>query len=86
MKDEEFINHLLSIRDYWSKEKPNSAKEALDGFVFSFLAMCDGESGINDFHSLTIIDDEDGKAINPKWPLHERLCEILRDKGEYEPL
>ena len=71
-KSEEFVKQLMSIRDYWLNEsRAETAKEKVDGFIFSMLVMFDGDSGSNDFHPLEIKDLTDGKVIDSIGCLHE---------------
>lgn len=67
---EKFIDNLKAIKKYWITLPDKSAEEVADGIIFSILVMIDGDSGINDFHSLKIIDEETGEQINHGY-LHE---------------
>ena len=75
-KTEEFLKQLIELKKYWVNQHPTNSEEAVDGFIFSFLVMCDGDSGMNDFHPLTITDDADNKSISNEYPLHEQYCAI----------
>jgi len=76
-KAEEFIKQLISIRDYWLNEsRAETAKDKVDGFIFSMLVMFDGDSGANDFHSIELTDVEDGESINECDCLHETFCRL----------
>jgi hypothetical protein len=79
---EEFIEQLKSIRDYWlSLPKERSTKEIVDGVLFSLLVMFDGDSGMNDFHYLKIIDCKSGKRIDcghlHEYYFREKECKQL---------
>ena len=63
-KSEEFVKQLIAYRDYWLDEtRAKTAKEKLDGFLFSILVMFDGCSGMNDFHLITLVDDKTKEVI-----------------------
>lgn len=71
-KSEEFVKQLMAIRDYWLNEsRAKTAKEKMDGFLFSVLVMFDGGAGVNDCHPLEIKDLTDGKVIDSIGCLHE---------------
>lgn len=63
-KQKEFIEQIKTIKDYWLSLPDKTKEEAVDGVLFSLLVMIDGDSGINDFHSLKIIDTTDKKRID----------------------
>ena len=67
---EKFIQQIKSIRDYWMKQSNKTTEEVVDGVIFSLLVMIDGDSAINDFHSLKVIDTHDGKRLDCGY-LHE---------------
>lgn len=67
---EKFIQQIKSIRDYWLKQSNKTTEEVVDGVIFSLLVMIDGDSAINDFHSLKVIDTHDGKRLDCGY-LHE---------------
>lgn len=69
-KQEQFINQIKAIKNYWLSQPNITAEDAVDGVLFSLLVMIDGDSGINDFHSLEIIDTADGQQIDCGY-LHE---------------
>jgi hypothetical protein len=69
-KQEEFISQLKDIKNYWLSLPNKTTEEAVDGVLFSLLVMIDGESGMNDFHALEIIDTEDDQQIDCGY-LHE---------------
>ena len=71
-KSEKFIKQLTEIRDYWLNEsRAETAKEKVDGFIFSMLVMFDGDSGANDFHPLEIKDLTNDEVIDSVGCLHE---------------
>jgi len=70
-KEKEFIEQILTIRDYWANIHPNNGKEAIDGFIHSLLVMFDGDAGANDFHFIVLTDAVDQQNINDQYPLHE---------------
>lgn len=80
-KEKQFIYNILALRDYWLKEeRAITTKDKLDGFIFSLLAMLDGESGLNDFHYIKLYDAQTKKYINDgNIFLHETLCAIERE-------
>ena len=69
-KQEEFINQLKNIKNYWLSLPDQTTEEVVDGVLFSLLVMIDGDSGMNDFHPLEIIDTKDGQQIDCGY-LHE---------------
>ena len=69
-KDKQFIQDILTIRDYWLAHSADK-KEAVDGFIHSLLVMFDGDAGANDFHPIQLIDTEEMEIINDQYPLHE---------------
>ena len=69
-KQEQFVNQLKDIKNYWLRQSTRMTEEIVDGVLFSLLVMIDGESGMNDFHALRIIDTEDGQQIDCGY-LHE---------------
>ena len=73
-KQEEFISQLKDIKNYWLSLPDKTAEEVVDGVLFSLLVMIDGESGMNDFHALEIIDTEDEQQIDCGY-LHELFCD-----------
>ena len=72
-KQEEFISQLKDIKNYWLSLPNKTTEEVVDGVLFSLLVMIDGESGMNDFHALEIIDTEDEQQIDCGY-LHEIYC------------
>lgn len=72
-KQEQFIEQINAIKNYWLSLPNKTAEEVVDGAFFSLLVMIDGESGMNDFHALEIIDTEDGQQIDCGY-LHEIYC------------
>ena len=73
-KQEEFISQLKDIKNYWLSLPDKTTEEVVDGVLFSLLVMIDGESGMNDFHALEIIDTEDEQQIDCGY-LHELFCD-----------
>lgn len=73
-KQEQFIEQIKNIKDYWLSLPNKTTEEVVDGVLFSLLVMIDGDSGMNDFHPLEIIDTKDGQQINCGY-LHELFCE-----------
>lgn len=69
-KQEQFVNQIKNIKNYWLSVPNQTTEEVIDGVLFSLLVMIDGDSGMNDFHSLKIIDTEDGQRIDCGY-LHE---------------
>ena len=69
-KQEEFIKQIKNIKDYQLKVPDKTTEEVVDGVLFSLLVMIDGDSGMNDFHPLRVVDDTDGKQIDCGY-LHE---------------
>ena len=72
-KQEEFISQLKGIKNYWLSLPDKTTEQVVDGVLFSLLVMIDGESGMNDFHALEIIDTEDEQQIDCGY-LHEFYC------------
>lgn len=60
----EFIQQTKEIRDYWLSLPDKTTEEIVDGVLFSMLVMFDGDSAINDFHALKIIDTHTGTRID----------------------
>ena len=73
-KQEQFIEQIKNIKNYWLSVPDKTTEEVVDGVLFSLLVMIDGDSGMNDFHPLAIMDMEDGQQINCGY-LHELFCE-----------
>ena len=69
-KQEEFIEQIKGIKNYWLSLPDETTEEVIDGVLFSLLVMIDGDSGMNDFHPLKIVDTIDGEQINCGY-LHE---------------
>lgn len=69
-KQEQFIEQIKDIKNYWLRQKTRTTEEIVDGVLFSLLVMIDGDSGMNDFHALEIIDTEDDESISCGY-LHE---------------
>lgn len=69
-KQEQFSNRLKDIKNYWLALPNKTTEEVVDGVLFSLLVMIDGDSGMNDFHALKIIDTVDGQHIDCGY-LHE---------------
>lgn len=69
-KQEQFINQIKNIKNYWLALPDKTTEEVVDGALFSLLVMIDGYSGMNDFHPLEIIDTIDGQQIDCGY-LHE---------------
>lgn len=69
-KQEQFIKQIKDIKNYWLSLPNKTTEEVVDGVLFSLLVMIDGDSGMNDFHALEIIDTEDDKSISCGY-LHE---------------
>ena len=69
-KDKQFIQNILSIRDYWLKHSTDK-EDAVDGFIHSLLVMFDGDSSVNDFHFIQLVDAVEMETINDQYPLHE---------------
>lgn len=62
---EEFIEQLCTLKDYWLNEsRAETSEEKIDGFIHSLLTMIDGDSGINDFHYIKLLDTVMHKYIN----------------------
>ena len=73
-KQEQFIEQLKTIKNYWLSLPDKTTEEVVDGVLFSLLVMIDGDNGMNDFHALEIIDTVDGQQIDCGY-LHELFCE-----------
>ena len=69
-KQKQFINQIKDIKNYWLRQSTRTTEEIVDGVLFSLLVMIDGDSGMNDFHALQVIDTEDGQQIDCGY-LHE---------------
>jgi hypothetical protein len=69
-KQEQFIDQLKDIKNYWLRQPGLSTEETVDGVLFSLLVMIDGDSSANDFRALEIIDTEDDESISCGY-LHE---------------
>lgn len=69
-KQEQFIEQIKNIKNYWLSMPDKTTEEVIDGVLFSLLVMIDGDSGINDFRALEIIDTEDDEFISCGY-LHE---------------
>lgn len=85
-KSKEFIKQILNIRDYWlnvGKEQNYDSKTIVNGTIFSILVMLDGDSSSNDFHSIELMDEHDGKRIDCGY-LHELLGVVEKERTEKE--
>jgi hypothetical protein len=80
-KQEQFINQIKNIKNYWFSLPNKTAEEVVDGVLFSLLVMIDGDSGMNDFHALEIIDTEDDQQIDCGY-LHEIYCSQTEEGSE----
>ena len=80
-KAQELIEQINAIKDYWL-EQGKDKKTTLEGFIFSLLSMIDGESGINDCHSIELKDEKTGIVINKGIYLHEVLVASKEDKND----
>lgn len=69
-KHEEFIKQINSIKNYWISLPNKTTEEVVDGVLFSLLVMIDGDSGVNDFHPLKIIDVMDDEQVDSGY-LHD---------------
>ena len=69
-KQEQFIEQLKDIKDYWLRQPNLTTEETVDGVLFSLLVMIDGDSSANNFRALEIIDTEDDESISCGY-LHE---------------
>lgn len=76
-EQEKFIQQVKGIRDYWLELPGKTTEDAVDGAIFSLLVMVDGCSGMNDFHSLKIIDTQTRKRLDTGC-LHDMFCAALR--------
>ena len=72
-KQEQFIEQIKDIKNYWLSLPDKTVEEVVDGVLFSLLVMIDGDSGMNDFHALELIDTEDDESISCGY-LHEIYC------------
>lgn len=73
-KSVEFIETVIALRDYWLALPNKTTEEVVNGVLFSMMVMFDGDSGMNDFHALKIIDTDDRKRIDCGF-IHELFCE-----------
>lgn len=80
-KQEQFIKQIKDIKNYWLSLPNKTTEEVIDGAFFSLLVMIDGESGMNDFHALEIIDTEDDQQIDCGY-LHEIYCNQTEEGRE----
>ena len=55
---------------YVDYKNEKSKRDVVDGVLFSVLVMIDGDSGVNDFHRLKIVDTHNGGRIDCGY-LHE---------------
>lgn len=79
MNEWDFIKSLKSIKNYWTSLPDKTTDEVVDGVLFSVLVMFDGDSSVNDFHPLNIVDTHDGSVIDGGC-LHEIYCSERRNK------
>lgn len=61
---EEFIEQIQGIKKYWLGLPNKSTEDVVNGVIFSLLVMIDGDSGMNDFHRLKIVDCKTRKRID----------------------
>lgn len=76
-EQEKFIQQIKGIRDYWLELPGKTTEDVVDGAIFSLLVMVDGCNGMNDFHSLKIIDAQTRKRLD-NGCLHDMFCAALR--------
>ena len=69
-KQEEFIKQIKRIKNYWISLPDKTTEEIVDGVLFSLLVMVDGDSSVNDFHPLKIIDVIDDEQVDSGY-LHD---------------
>ena len=69
-KQEQFIEQIKTIKDYWLRQPNLTTEDTIDGVLFSLLVMIDGDSSANNFRALEIIDTEDDESISCGY-LHE---------------
>ena len=69
-KQEQFIEQIKDIKNYWLSLPGKTTEEVVDGVLFSLLVMIDGDSSANNFCALEIIDLEDEQHIDCGY-LHE---------------
>ena len=69
-KQEQFIEQIKDIKDYWLRQPNLTTEDTIDGVLFSLLVMIDGDSSANNFRALEIIDTEDDESISCGY-LHE---------------
>jgi hypothetical protein len=56
-----FIDHLHHLIDYWDAVPNKSAREKMEGVVFSLLVTLDGYNvGLNGYHLVPMEVDDDG--------------------------
>lgn len=78
-EQEKFIQQIKSNIDYWLNQSGKTTEEIVNGVVFSILVMIDGDSAINDFHRLKIIDTHNGNRIDCGY-LHELFFSITKEE------
>lgn len=66
----DFVQKLKLIKEYRLSLQDKTREELVDGVIYDILSMIDGEAGINNFHSLKIVDMENGERIDCGY-LHE---------------
>ncbi len=80
-QQEKFIKSLKTIKNYWLSLPNKTIEEIVDGVLFSTLVMIDGDSSVNDFHALTIIDGETMEQIDCGY-LHDLYLNLHVSGGD----
>lgn len=61
--EKEFVKRLEGIRDACIAAS-DTKEETADKIIWTILKTIDGNTGINNFHRLGIIDYKEGKLVN----------------------
>jgi len=78
----QFVENLKETGEYWLNYENKGKEKVLNGALFSTLVLIDGDSGANDFHTLSLIDTKLGKEVTCGY-LHEYLSPDLAGQNQF---
>ncbi|HRQ87320.1 MAG TPA: hypothetical protein PLA50_00875 [Bacteroidia bacterium] len=77
----EFLDHVAVLRDYWLSESgAPTAKQKVDGVIFSLLVLIDGYAEGGGWHLIPADGPEDVDLEDLAGDLHDRWSERERRK------
>lgn len=69
MTQQEFLDKVRNLSEYWANVPDKSKQDALDGLAFSILNLFDGTS--LGCPALKIVVEETGEVVNDIGSMHE---------------